>query len=85
MFKRAFYLAVGLGAGVALGVYAIRKLEETQRKLTPEHLAGAAAARTGAFQERLADAIAQGREAAAAKETELRAVYRNRPIPTVEP
>jgi hypothetical protein len=80
MFKRLFFTAVGLGAGVALGVWAVRKLEETQRKMTPDHLAGAAGDRVSELRGRLATAVAEGRAAAADKEAELRAVYRVRRV-----
>lgn len=79
MFKRLFFALLGLGAGVALGVYAIRKIEDTQRKLSPDHIAGATAARVGSFSERLSAAVDSGRRAAADKEAELRAVYRRNP------
>lgn len=78
MFKRAFFVTVGLGAGVAIGVWAVRKIEETQRKLTPEHAAHVAAERADGVRARIADAMAAGRRAAAEKEAELRAVYRVR-------
>ena len=76
MFKRLFFTAVGLGAGVAIGVVAVRKVERAQRALRPDNLAASAAARAGGVRGRLATAIEQGREAAQAKESELRAVYR---------
>jgi hypothetical protein len=76
VFKRLFFALLGLGAGITIGVWAVRKVSAAQRKLTPEHLAGAAAARAGGLRERLAGAVEEGRAAAAAKEAELRAVYR---------
>lgn len=76
MFKRLFFAAVGLGAGVALGVYVVRKVEDTQRRLSPEHLAATAGARAGSVGARVRGAFAEGRAAAAAKEAELRAAYR---------
>lgn len=76
MFKRLFFAAVGLGAGVALGVYAVRKVEQTQRRLSPEHLAATAGARAESVGSRVRSALDAGRAAAAAKEAELRAVYR---------
>jgi hypothetical protein len=76
VFKRLFFALLGLGAGLALGVTAVRKLEEAQRRLTPEHLAGAAGARASGLQERITAALAEGRAAARAKEAELRGVYR---------
>ena len=76
MFKRLFFASLGLGAGLAMGVLVARKVQRTQQALRPENLAASAAARAGGVRGRLATAIEQGREAAQAKETELRAVYR---------
>jgi hypothetical protein len=84
MFKRLFFAMIGLGAGVTLGIWAVRKAEEAQRKLTPGHIAGVAGARAGSLRERIDIALAQGREAATAKEAELRAVYRVREVPVAE-
>lgn len=76
MFKRLSFALLGLGAGVALGVSAIRKLEAAQRKLSPDHLAGAAAQRVSGLSERVTAALEEGRRAATEKEAELREVYR---------
>ena len=76
MFKRLFFASVGLGAGLAIGVLVARKVQRTQQALRPDNLAASAAARAGGVRGRLATAIEQGREAAQAKESELRAVYR---------
>ena len=76
MFRRLFFTAVGLGAGVALGIYAVRKAEAAQRAMRPEALADAASRRAGGVSDRLRLAVDQGRAAAADKEAELRAVYR---------
>lgn len=75
MFKRMFFTAVGLGAGVAIGVYVVRKMEQTQAKLSPDALAAGAGARVDALAERVRGAIADGRAAAAAREAELRATW----------
>ncbi|MFO8074890.1 MAG: hypothetical protein R6T85_02085 [Egibacteraceae bacterium] len=77
MFKRAFFAMLGLGAGVTIGVWAMRRLDEAQRKLTPEELARSAQGRATAVGSRLSEAYAVGREAAAERESELRAVYRS--------
>ncbi|MEX2621338.1 MAG: hypothetical protein WD250_14080 [Egibacteraceae bacterium] len=77
MFKRLFFTAVGLGAGVAVGVYAVRKVEQTQRRLSPEALAAGAGARVDALAGRVRDALAEGRAVAAAREAELRASWRS--------
>ena len=77
MFKRAFFAMLGLGAGVSLGIWAVRKLDAAQQKLTPEELARSAQGRAAAAGSRLSEAIAAGREAAKDREAELRAVYRS--------
>lgn len=79
MFKRGFFALLGLGAGVTLGAWSIRKIEAAQRHLAPDAIARRAGARAGGFSERLNAAIAEGRAAAATKEAELRAVYRVNP------
>ena len=76
MFKRLFSALLGLGAGVTLGIYAIRKVESARVRLSPQHLATSAGTRAGATRGRLAAAVEVGRAAAVAKEAELRAVYR---------
>ncbi len=76
MFKRLFFGLLGLGAGVAVGVAAVRKLDAAQRRLRPDALASSAASSVGGLRGRLAVALEQGRLAADAKEAELRAVYR---------
>lgn len=76
MFKRPFFAMVGLGAGVALGAWAVRRVDETRARFTPEHLTGSAVQRAEGLRTRMALAVEEGRAAAAAKEAELRAVYR---------
>jgi hypothetical protein len=73
--RRIFFLFVGLGAGVSVGIWAVRKVEQTSRRLRPDALAASAGARAGSLGGRLRDAVAEGRTAAAAKEAELRKIY----------
>ena len=75
MIRRLFLLTVGLGAGLAIGVWAVRKVETTTRRLRPDTLAASAADRAGSLADRLRLALEEGRAAAAAKEAELRGVY----------
>jgi hypothetical protein len=72
---RVFFLVVGIGAGVAVGVWAVRKVEATTRRLRPDNLAASAGAGAASLGDRLRDAVASGRAAAAAKEAELRSAY----------
>jgi hypothetical protein len=73
--KRALLLVVGLGAGVVIGAYVVRRLEEAQRAVAPATIAGNAGRAAGSFTERLRAAAEEGRIAAAAREAELRAQY----------
>jgi hypothetical protein len=75
MFSRMFFAAVGLGAGVAVGIWTIRKLERTSRQLAPDALVARASERAGGLGARLSEALESGRQAAQAKEAELRAAY----------
>jgi hypothetical protein len=70
--RRLFFGVVGLGAGVAVGVWAVRKVEAAQRRLAPDALARSAAGHAGSLRDRLSSAVAEGRAAANAKEVELR-------------
>jgi hypothetical protein len=73
--KRALLLVVGLGAGVVIGAYVVRRLEEAQRAVAPATIAGNAGRAAGSFTERLRAAAEEGRAAAAAREAELRSQY----------
>lgn len=75
MRKRVFFAMLGLGAGVALGGYAVRKVEHAQRRLAPDALVAAAGRKASSLRERAAQAIEAGRAAAAEREAELRTTY----------
>ena len=81
MFKRLFFAMLGLGAGVALGIWAVRKIDETRAKMSPQGVADSAASTAASFKERMDVAVAEGRKAAQEKESELRGVYRVNPQP----
>jgi len=70
--KRAFTLALGLGAGIVVGAYVVRRLDDAQRAVQPTNLAGSAGRAAAGFGERLKAATAEGRVAAAEREAELR-------------
>lgn len=76
MFKRLFFAMLGLGAGVFIGVQVVRKAQRTQAKLTPSALGAAATEKVGSTGSRWRAALAEGRQVAAQREAELRAVYR---------
>lgn len=82
MFKRAFFAMLGLGAGVLIGTWAVRKVDRTQAKLTPGALGSSAAGTAQSVGSRVSAALVEGRRAAGQREAELRAVYRGgRPGP----
>ena len=73
--KRAFSIAVGLGAGLLIGAYVVRRLDEAQQAVAPTNLAGQAGRAAGSFADRVRVAADEGRAAAAAREAELRAQF----------
>ncbi len=73
--KRVFTLALGLGAGVVIGIYVVRRLDDAQRAVQPSTLAGNAGRAAAGMTERLKAAAAEGRLAAAEREAELRGQF----------
>ena len=76
MFKRTFFGMVGLGAGVALGIWTVRRVDAARARMTPQGMADTANQTAQGLRQRFDVAVAEGRSAAAAKEAELRGVYR---------
>ena len=70
--KRAFSVALGLGAGLLIGAYVVRRLDEASQAVAPASLAGQAGRAAGSLAERLRTAVDEGRVAAAEREAELR-------------
>ena len=77
MLSRMFFAIVGLGAGVAVGVWTIRKIERAGQQLAPDALVSRAGERASGLGARFAEAIEVGRRAAEQTEAELRAEYLN--------
>jgi hypothetical protein len=73
--KRVFSLALGLGAGLVIGAYVVRRLDQAQQAVAPANLAGQAGRAAGTFAERVRHASEEGRKAAAEREAELRGQY----------
>lgn len=80
MIRRPFLAFVGFGAGLALGIWAARRLDQARDAVTPGALAARTQTSAGALGDRLSAAVAAGRAAAAAEEAQLRAVYRTRRV-----
>lgn len=76
MFKRLFFAMLGLGVGLLVGTWAVRKAEHARAKLTPGAVGAAASQRVERAGSRWRQALEAGRRAAADREAELRAVYR---------
>ncbi len=73
--KRVFTLALGLGAGLVIGAYVVRRLDDASRAMAPTSLAGQAGRAAGNLAEQARAALEQGRLAAADREGELRGQY----------
>jgi hypothetical protein len=71
--RRIFWALVGVGAGVAIGVSAVRWASRTAERLAPNSLAERAFEAAGDWRVRLAEAFEEGRAAMAEREAELRA------------
>ncbi len=72
--KRLFWGLVGVGLGAAVGVALTRWARRTADAMTPASLAERAVAGAQDLWDRLGDAWAEGREAMAEREAELRAL-----------
>ncbi len=70
--KRVFTLALGLGAGVVVGAYLVRRLDDAQRAVQPTTLAGNVGRAAAGLSDKLTAAAAEGRAAAAEREAQLR-------------
>lgn len=83
MIRRPFYAMVGLGVGITLGVWAVRRVDRAREAMSPGQVAARANLQAGVLSQRIATAVAAGRAAAQTHEAELRAVYRtSRPGPS---
>jgi hypothetical protein len=71
--RRLFWALVGVGAGAAIGVMVMRKVERTAERLAPSSVAERAVQAAGDWRVRLAEAFEEGRAAMAEREAELRA------------
>ena len=75
MIKRPFFALLGLGAGIAIGIYVTRQARAAQEALRPSSVAARAVSGAGGLRERIAAAVEEGRTAAGRKEAELRTAY----------
>lgn len=75
MFKRIFLLFFGLGLGLLVGAFVVKRLDEASRAVAPTNVARNAGRAAGGIMTRLQDAAAETRAVAAQREAELRAEY----------
>ena len=75
MFKRIFLLFFGLGLGLLVGAFVVKRIDEASQAVAPSNVARNAGRAAGGFMTRLQDAAAETRAVAAEREAELRAQY----------
>lgn len=80
MIKKIFLLFFGLGLGLLVGMFVVRKLDEASEAIAPTTVARNAGRAAGGFLDRLREAAAETSRVSAAREAELRAQF---DIPTV--
>jgi hypothetical protein len=73
MFKRLFWLAIGIGFGFGLSFWLTRVVRETVSRYTPERMSGDLADALREFGRDLRAAVAEGRSAMHEREVEIRA------------
>ena len=80
MLKRLFLLLFGLGLGLVVGAWFVRRMNAATDAMAPSNVAASAGRAASSFAERFRDAVAEGRVAAADREAELRSEFH---VPTL--
>lgn len=83
--RSAFAVALGLGAGLLVGGYVVRRVDRATRAAHPVQVADRAGRATGGFVSRVQDAAAAGRAAAADREAQLRRDWEVTPLQALTP
>ena len=73
MFKRLFWLMIGVGFGFGLSFWMMRFMRETMQRYTPERVSSDLADAMKGLGADLRAAVADGREAMREREAEIRA------------
>lgn len=73
MFKRLFWLTIGLGIGLGTSFWVMRFVKSTLERYTPERVSADLADAIKSFGKDLRAAVAEGAEAMREREAELRA------------
>jgi gas vesicle protein len=77
MFKRLFWLMIGLGFGFGTSFWMMRLMRETMQRYTPERVSADLADAMKGLGKDLRAAVAEGREAMREREAEIRAELEN--------
>lgn len=72
MLKRIFWLFFGLGLGLLVGAFVVKRIDEASRAVAPSNVAQQAGRAAGTAVSRFRAAVDEGRRAAAEREAELR-------------
>lgn len=78
MFKRLFWLTIGLGIGLGTSFWVMRFVKSTMERYTPERMSADLADAIKSFGKDLRAAVAEGAEAMREREAELRAQLEQR-------
>ena len=78
MFKRLFWLLIGVGFGFGVSFWFMRLVRETIERYSPERVSADLAGALRGFGADLRAAVADGREAMREREAELRAQMERR-------
>ena len=73
MFKRLFWLTVGMAIGFGTSFWVYRLMRQTLDRYRPDHVAESVAQSVKALRDDLRAALAEGRDAMRQAEAELRA------------
>ncbi|MBW3659427.1 MAG: hypothetical protein KY457_12365 [Actinobacteria bacterium] len=75
MIKRIFTLFFGLGVGLLVGAFVVKRIDDATRAVAPANLAHRAGRSVGGLSGAFRRAVDEGKRAAAAREAELRAEF----------
>lgn len=75
MIKRVFTLFFGLGLGLLVGAFVVKRLDQAGRAVAPANVAHQAGRTVGSAMEALRARFEVARQAAAVREAELRAEF----------
>ena len=78
MFKRLFWLVIGVGFGFGVSFWVARFIKETVDRYSPERVSSDLAGAIRSFGTGIREAVAEGRRAMQEREAEIRAELTSR-------